>query len=206
MLRSAAFRLEGKRMFRKLCLALLCAAAVMVAAPPLSAAAPLAGAPAPRFTLTSQDGTPVSLQDYAGKWVVLYFYPKDFSTGCTLEANNFQHDLAEYRKLNAVILGVSVDNPDSHRRFCAKEGLNFKLLADTEHSVAQEYGSLTYTGITKDSPGAFVIAPDGRVARVTRKTYLIAPDGRIALVFDNVQPAAHSAEVLAALKDLEKNK
>ena len=192
-------------MFRKLWLALLCAAVVMVVVRPSSAAVPEAGTPAPRFTLTSQDGTPVSLQDYLGKWVVLYFYPKDFTTGCTLEARNFQRDMAEYKKLNAVVLGVSVDNPDSHKRFCAKEGLGFKLLADTEHSVAEEYGTLAYTGFTKASPGAFVIAPDGKIARVTRKTFLIAPDGRIALVFDNVQPAAHSAEVLAALKDLQKH-
>jgi thioredoxin-dependent peroxiredoxin len=191
-------------MFRKLWLALLCAVVGMVAALPLMAAVPVAGEQAPRFTLTSEDGTPVSLQDYAGKWVVLYFYPKDFSTGCTLEAHNFQRDLEKYKQLNAIILGVSVDNPDSHQRFCAKEGLRFKLLADTEHSVAQQYGTLIYTGITKASPGAFVIAPDGRVARVARKTYLIAPDGRIALVFDNVQPAEHSAEVLSALQDLEK--
>ncbi|MGC2209660.1 MAG: peroxiredoxin [Candidatus Korobacteraceae bacterium] len=191
-------------MFRKLWLTLLCAVVGTVAALPLMAAVPVAGEQAPRFTLTSEDGTPVSLQDYAGKWVVLYFYPKDFSTGCTLEAQNFQRDMEKYKQLNAIILGVSVDNPDSHQRFCAKEGLRFKLLADTEHSVAQEYGTLAYTGITKASPGAFVIAPDGRVARVARKTFLIAPDGRIALVFDNVQPAEHSAEVLSALRDLEK--
>jgi peroxiredoxin Q/BCP len=97
-----------------------------------------------------------------------------------------------------------VDNPDSHQRFCAKEGLRFKLLADTEHSVALQYGALSYTGFTKASPGAFVIAPDGKVARVMRKTFLIAPDGRIALVFDKVQPGEHSAEVLSALRDLEK--
>jgi peroxiredoxin Q/BCP len=176
----------------------------MAAALPLMAAVPAAGEPAPRFTLTSEDGTPVSLQDYFGKWVVLYFYPKDFSTGCTLEARDFQRDMAEYRRLNAIILGVSVDNPDSHQRFCAKEGLRFKLLADTEHSVALQYGALSYTGFTKASPGAFVIAPDGKVARVMRKTFLIAPDGRIARVIDDVKPAEHSAEVLAALTDLEK--
>ena len=191
-------------MFRKLWLGLLCAVVGMVAVLPLAGAVPVAGMQAPRFTLTSEDGTPVSLQDYFGKWVVLYFYPKDFSTSCTLEARNFQRDQAQYRKLNAVILGVSVDNPDSHHQFCAKEGLRFKLLADTAHSVALEYGVLAYSGFTKASPGAFVIAPNGTIARVMRKTFLIAPDGRIALVFDNVQPAGHSAEVLSALKDLEK--
>ena len=149
-------------MSRKLLLALLCAATVMVPVLLISAAQPVAGSPAPRFTLKSQDGTPVSLQDYLGQWVVLYFYPKDFSSGSTLEARNFQRDLAQYKKLNAVILGVSVDSPDSHHRFGAKEGLRFKLLADTEHSVSEEYGILTYTGFTHDAKDAFVIAPDGR--------------------------------------------
>jgi peroxiredoxin Q/BCP len=191
-------------MSRKLLLALLCAVVVLLPALPCSAAQPEAGAPAPRFTLNSQDGTPVSLQDFQGQWVVLYFYPKDFSSGSTLEAHNFQRDLPQYKKLNAVILGVSVDNPDSHLRFGAKEGLRFKLLADTEHSVSEEYGILTYTGFPHDAKNTFVIAPDGRIAHVARKTYLISPDGRIALVFDAVKPAGHSAEVLAALKDLEK--
>jgi peroxiredoxin Q/BCP len=193
-------------MSKKLLLALLCAASVLVPVLLISAAQPVAGLPAPGFTLKSQDGTPVSLQDYLGQWVVLYFYPKDFTRGCTLEARNFQRDLAEYKKLNAVILGISVDNPDSHHRFCAKEGLRFKLLADTEHSVSEEYGTLMYTGFAGDARSTFVIAPDGRAAHVARKTYLIAPDGRIALVFDAVKPAEHSAEVLAALKDLEKKR
>ena len=191
-------------MSRALLLVLLCVAIVLVPVLLISAAEPIAGSPAPQFTLKSQDGTPVSLQDYLGQWVVLYFYPKDFTSGCTLEARNFQRDLAEYKKLNAVILGVSVDNPDSHRRFCAKEGLRFKLLADTEHSVSEQYGTLMFTGFADDARSTFVLAPDGRAAHVARKTYLIAPDGRIALVFDAVKPAEHSAEVLAALKDLEK--
>jgi peroxiredoxin Q/BCP len=189
-------------MSKRLLLASLCAATLLVPVLLISAAQPMAGSPAPQFTLKSQDGTPVSLQDYLGQWVVLYFHPNDFDS--TLEARNFQRDLAQYKKLNAVILGVSVDNPDSHHQFGAKEGLRFKLLADTEHSVSEEYGILTYTGFSHDAKDAFVIAPDGRVAHVARKTYLIAPDGRIALVFDAVKPAEHSAEVLAALKDLEK--
>jgi peroxiredoxin Q/BCP len=171
-----------------LALALVCAAVVMVPLLLSSASHPLAGTPAPRFTLKSQDGTPVSLQDYVGKWVVLYFYPKDFTSGCTLEAHNFQRDLAEYQKRNAVILGVSVDSPDSHQQFCTKEGLNFKLLADTDHMVSEEYGTLTKLPFT----------------HAARTTFLIAPDGRIALVIDDVKPAEHSAEVLAALTDLEK--
>jgi peroxiredoxin Q/BCP len=94
---------------------------------------PEAGSAAPDFTLPSQDGSQVSLKDFRGKWVVLYFYPKDFTSGCTVEAHNFQRDQSEYARRNAVVIGVSVDNAESHKQFCAKEGLNFKLLADTGH-------------------------------------------------------------------------
>src|SRR5258707_10769242 len=90
---------------------------------------PAVGVPAPDFTLTSNEGQPTKLQEYRGKWVVLYFYPKDFTSGCTLEAHNFQQDLAQYERANAVILGVSVDTAQSHKDFCAKEGLSFKLLS-----------------------------------------------------------------------------
>src|SRR6185369_14084276 len=102
---------------------------------------PEIGKPAPDFTLKSNEGKEVSLKDYRGKWVVLYFYPKDFTSGCTVEAKNFQRDIAEYEKANAVILGVSVDTVESHQGFCAKEGLNFKLLSDTDASVSTAYGS-----------------------------------------------------------------
>src|SRR5262249_53009984 len=105
------------------------------------AEAPAVGAPAPSFTLTSNEGQPTSLQEYRGKWVVLYFYPKDFTSGCTLEAHNFQQDLAQYEHLNAVILGVSVDTAESHKDFCTKEGLSFKLLSDPEAKVSAQYGS-----------------------------------------------------------------
>jgi thioredoxin-dependent peroxiredoxin len=171
-----------------LSLSLICAAAVLVPALLLSAAHPEAGTPAPQFTMKSQDGTPVSLQNFRGKWVVLYFYPKDFTSGCTLEAHNFQRDLAEYEKRNAVIVGVSVDDPNSHKQFCVKEGLSFKLLADTDHNVSKEYGTLTELGFPHAS----------------RNTFLITPDGKIAHVFDDVKPAEHSAQVLATLNQLEK--
>src|SRR5215471_12570568 len=101
---------------------------------------PAVGSEAPDFSLSSQDGTPVSLKDFRGKWVVLYFYPKDQTPGCTVEAHNFQRDQSQYAEHNAVVLGVSVDSVDSHKKFCAKEGLNFKLLADSEKKVAAEYG------------------------------------------------------------------
>src|SRR5713226_6319133 len=104
--------------------------------------APAVGAAAPDFTLKSQENKPVSVHDFKGKWVVLYFYPKDFTSGCTVEAHNFQRDLAQFEQKNAVILGVSGQDENSHQKFCAKEGLNFKLLSDADHSVATKYGSL----------------------------------------------------------------
>jgi len=149
---------------------------------------PQAGTAAPDFSLPSQDGTVISLKDYAGKWVVLYFYPKDFTSGCTVEAHNFQRDQAEFAKRNAVILGVSVDTADSHRKFCAKEGLNFKLLADTSHQVSKQYGSLMNFGVAQIS---------------ARNTFLIDPQGRIARAFASVNPARHSAEVLSAIDALQ---
>ena len=115
-----------KRLFL-FALAAACAAALLAALAHAAADQPAVGAPAPDVKLTSNEGSPVSLKDYRGKWVVLYFYPKDFTSGCTLEAHNFQRDLQKYEQANAVILGVSVDTAESHKSFCAKEGLNFKL-------------------------------------------------------------------------------
>jgi peroxiredoxin Q/BCP len=170
-----------------LLLSLFCIAVVLAPVRLHSASQPAPGSQAPQFTLQSQDGTPVSLQDFRGKWVVLYFYPKDFTGGCTLEAHNFQRDLAEYEERNAVIVGVSVDDSNSHKQFCVKEGLSFKLLADTGHTVSEQYGTLTKVGFT----------------HAARNTFLIAPDGKIARVFDDVKPADHSTQVLAALTELE---
>src|SRR2546429_2857892 len=104
---------------------------------------PQAGAVAPAVTLPSNDGRQVSLNDYKGKWVVLYFYPKDFTSGCTLEARNFERDLAKYQNQSTIILGVSADTAQSHKDFCAKEGLNFKLLADPHLKPMAAYGSAT---------------------------------------------------------------
>src|ERR1700683_3617537 len=150
--------------------------------------APATGAAAPDFTLNSQEGTPISLHEYRGKWVVLYFYPKDFTSGCTTEAHNFQRDMAQYEAKNAVIIGVSVDTADSHQKFCAKEGLNFKLLADTGHKVSEEYGSIMNLGVKKLS---------------ARHTFLVNPQGVIVREYMDVKPADHSAEVLAALTELQ---
>ncbi len=151
---------------------------------------PMVGDVAPDFTLNSQEGTPVSLHDFRGKWVVLYFYPKDFTTGCTIEAHNFQRDISQYEQKNAVILGVSVQSSDSHKEFCAKEGLSFKLLADTNHEVSSVYGSVTNLVVTK---------------LAARHTFLINPEGVIVEEFLDVNPSKHSQEVLAAITQLQRS-
>src|SRR5215204_6977564 len=151
---------------------------------------PAVGTAAPTFKLTTNEGKQVSLADFKGKWVVLYFYPKDFTSGCTLEARNFQKDLAKYEAAKAVILGVSVDTAESHKEFCAKEGLNFKLLADTDAKVSDQYGSIM------EYNGAKLSA---------RNTFIIGPEGKIAKVFEKVKVTTHSEEVLAALAALQKS-
>jgi len=157
------------------------AAAFILAANAFAAEAPQVGQTAPDFSLPSQEGGPLSLKQFKGKWVVLYFYPKDMTQGCTIEAHNFQQDLPKYDKANAVIVGVSVDNTDSHKEFCAKESLTFKLLADTEKKVSEQYGSLGSRGVA------------------SRNTFLIDPSGKVAKVWIGVNPSKHSEEVLAAL-------
>jgi len=150
--------------------------------------APSSGTPAPDFTLNSQDGKPLNLHDLRGKWVVLYFYPKDFTSGCTREAHNFQRDLLQYERKNAIILGVSGQDEATHREFCAKEGLNFKLLADTKYEVSSSYDSLVNLGVAKLS---------------TRHTFLIDPAGVVRKTYLNVDAEKHSAEVLADLWQLQ---
>ena len=151
--------------------------------------APAVGTAAPDFTLNSQEGKPVSLHDFKGKWVVLYFYPKDMTSGCTIEAHNFQRDLAKYDAKKAVILGVSMQDEKSHQEFCAKESLTFKLLADPDHKVTEEYGSLKNYGVVK---------------LAARRTFLIDPQGKIVKEWMDVDPNGHSEEVLAALATAEK--
>ena len=152
-------------------------------------ALPQAGQTAPDFTLPSQDGSNISLDNFRGKWVVLYFYPKDMTSGCTIEAHNFQQDMEKYQKLNAVVVGVSVDSTGSHKEFCAKEGLSFKLLSDQDKKVVAQYGSMPdYMGV--------------KIAK--RNTFLIDPKGKIVQVWTGVNPAQHSQQVLAALNGYEK--
>lgn len=147
-------------------------------------AMPKAGQAAPEFTLIDQNNVPVSLKDQRGKWVVLYFYPKDFTSGCTLQARNFQRDLARYTERNAVVIGVSVDDVDTHGQFCEKENLSFSLLADTDVDVSRTYGSVMRL------PGKLLSA---------RNTFLIDPQGKIVRVWKSVDVAGHSKDVLDAL-------
>lgn len=150
---------------------------------------PQVGQTAPGFTLPSQEGTNVSLNQYRGKWVVLYFYPKDMTSGCTIEARNFQKDMPKFEAENAVVLGVSVDSVKSHQQFCAKDGLHFKLLADPGKNVVKEYGSLgNYMGM--------------KIAK--RNTFLINPQGQIVKVWTGVDPTHHSTEVLDAIQSIKK--
>ena len=129
------------------------------------------GAKAPAFTLSSQDGTPVSLSDYRGKWVVLYFYPKDKSSGCTIQAHEYQSNLPKFEEHHAVVLGVSLDTAESHKSFCTQDGLTFKLLADPERQAATAYGVplMTFKDMKFDERDTFLISPKGTIAQVWRK-------------------------------------
>ena len=176
---------------RKLLIAAIVIGTIAIIAPRLmrADAVPAVGTAAPDFTLNSQEGKPISLAQYRGKWVVLYFYPKDMTTGCTIEAHNFQRDQAKYDAANAVVLGVSVQDVQSHQQFCTKDGLTFKLLADPDHKVTEEYGSLKNYGVVK---------------LAARRTFLIDPQGKIVKEWMDVDPNGHSEEVLAELATAEK--
>jgi peroxiredoxin Q/BCP len=179
-------------MFRKFAMAALTLSMMtMLTACALAASVPEVGTAAPDFTLKSQDGNPITLSKFRGQWVVLYFYPRDMTSGCTLEAHNFQRDQDKFKAANAVVLGVSVDDTDSHQKFCTKEGLTFKLLSDNDHKVSEEYGSLTNMGVVKFSK---------------RHTFIIDPQGKIVKEYTDVDSDInqHSTQVLAALAQLQK--
>ena len=145
------------------------------------------GSPAPEFELSDQNGRLHSLEDYRDQWVVLYFYPKDDTPGCTTEACEFRDNIFAFKELNAQILGVSLDDVDSHKAFAENHGLPFPLLADADGVVSAAYGVKTrMLGMT--------------VAK--RQTFLVGPDGRIAKHYVEVKPAEHAQQVLADLKSL----
>jgi len=148
-----------------------------------------AGVPAPDFSLADENGVTHTLSEFRGKYVVLYFYPKDDTPGCTTEACNFRDDYSAYEKAGAVILGVSPDSSKSHTKFKQKFHLPYNLLADEGHKVCDLFGAW---GPKKFKGREY----DG----VYRTTFVIGPDGNIAKVFENVKPDGHSQEVLAALQ------
>lgn len=176
---------------------MISAAALVAGAlfPARLAADPLAaGAAAPSFTLPNQENQPVSLKDYKGKWVVLYFYPKDQTSGCSKEAHNFQRDLPKYEALHAVVLGVSLDTVESHKTWCTKDGFSFKMLADPDHKVVDAYGV----------PVRTVQTPNGPMTIAMRDTFLIAPDGKIVKEWDVKEIDNHSTDVLATIESMKK--
>jgi peroxiredoxin Q/BCP len=147
---------------------------------------PSLGAPAPDFKLQDQNGKWHSLGDYRGKWVALYFYPKDQTPGCTTQACDFRDNIFAYREAGAVILGVSVDDIESHKAFAEKHGLPFSLLADVKKETAKAYGVMNFTGFAK------------------RETFLIDPRGTIVKRYVVSEPKGHSEIVLADIKELQK--
>jgi peroxiredoxin Q/BCP len=148
---------------------------------------PVVGSAAPEFELADQDGQLRSLEDYQDQWVILYFYPKDDTPGCTTEACEFRDNIFAFRDLNAQILGVSLDDSESHKDFSEKFSLPFPLLADTDGAIAAAYG-------VKTRMFGMMVAK--------RQTFIISPDGKIAKHYATVKPDEHPAEVLADLKAL----
>lgn len=160
---------------------------LLLGTPLLASDQPAIGEPAPEFELPDQDGQLQALEDYRDQWVVLYFYPKDETPGCTTEACEFRDNIFAYRKLGAQILGVSLDDVDSHKAFAENHGLPFPLLSDSEGTVAEAYGVKTKMfGMT--------------VAK--RQTFIIDPTGILVKHYVKVKPDSHSAEVLADLEQL----
>ena len=163
---------------------------VLLVGAPLHAAELTLGSAAPNFKLQDQNGDYHSLDEYQGKWVALYFYPKDDTPGCTTEACEFRDNVFAFRDANAVIVGISVDDSASHKKFAAKHGLPFTLLADPTKQTAQAYGVIR--GLT----GALGVAQ--------RDTFLIDPNGKIVKHYVRVDPNGHSAKVLTDIKAMQK--
>jgi peroxiredoxin Q/BCP len=151
---------------------------------------PTLGSPAPQFKLQDQNGKWHTLADFRGKWVALYFYPKDQTPGCTTQACEFRDNIFAFREANAAIVGVSVDDVESHKKFSEKHGLPFPILADPTKETAKKYGVL------KSYLGALELAK--------RDTFLIDPEGRIVKRYTDVDPKGHSQIVLKDIKDLQK--
>ncbi|MBX3173547.1 MAG: thioredoxin-dependent thiol peroxidase [Gemmatimonadaceae bacterium] len=147
------------------------------------------GDAAPAFTLSDQDGNDVSLAEFRGRRVVLYFYPKDASTGCSIEAREFRDHFARFKRAKVALLGISPDSPRSHKRFHSKESLNFPLLSDTGHEVLVAYG------VWQEK-----LLFGHRYMGAMRTTYVLSPDGIVERVWENVAHEGHAAEVWAFLR------
>ena len=160
-------------------------ASVFAQAPAASSASPAEGTKAPAFKLQDQAGKWHTLEQYKGKWVVLYFYPKDFTGGCTTQACELRDNIFAFNKANAVILGVSVDDVASHEKFAKEHSLPYDILADPDRKVSGEYGVLFTAGTTQ---------------LASRQTFLIGPDGKIVKHWNKVDPKGHSNMVLAEIK------
>ena len=163
-------------------------AAALAGPGPAAADQPAEGTSAPDFRLQDQNGDWHELSQYRGKWVALYFYPKDDTPGCTTEACNFRDNIFAFRERDAVILGVSLDDVESHEAFAEKYSLPFSLLSDTQGDVAERYGVVRNLGVMK---------------LAKRETFLIRPDGTIAKHYAKVDPDTHSQEILADLERLQ---
>jgi thioredoxin-dependent peroxiredoxin len=150
------------------------------------------GKPAPKFSLEDQDGTKVSLADCRGRWVVLYFYPKDDTPGCTTEACEFTEGIEAFEGLDAVVLGCSPDSPEKHRKFIAKHELKVRLLSDPDHRVMEAYGAWG----EKSMYGKTTVG-------VIRSTVLIDPEGRVAHHWKKVSAKGHAAKVRERLEELQ---
>lgn len=172
---------------KRLALGSFAAFCIGVVAAGFAVAAPATGDAAPEFRLQDQNFEWHGLDDYHGQWLVLYFYPKADTPGCTTEACEFRDNIFAYEELGAAVVGVSLDDVDSQADFAAKYSLPFPLLSDAKQEIAKSYG---------------VLSSFGNMAVASRQTFLINPDGKIAKHYENVVPEAHSGEVLAALKEL----
>ena len=169
---------------KKLLTALLFA---FLAFPVFAAETPTEGSMAPAFKLQDQNGDWHTLEEYRGKWLAIYFYPKDDTPGCTKEACNFRDNIYAFKAIDAVVVGISVDDVDSHKEFSEKYKLPFTLLADSDHKTANEYGVLRDYKLMK---------------LASRQSFLVDPDGRIAKHYDDVDPESHTSQVLADIKTL----
>lgn len=163
-------------------------ALLLFTAPAMAGELPPEGKPAPAFSLQAHDGSVVTLDSFKGKWLVLYFYPKDGTPGCSLEAKQFQADLDKYKALNTEVVGISMDDTASHVKFRAAQGLTFTLLSDTDGAVSRLYGSASDSGFLSLSG---------------RNTFIIDPKGVLRMTYTNVEPGTHSSTLLEELPALQ---